>query len=123
MKICRTCLLEFELSEFYVHKQMKDGHLNICKSCIKSNVMIHRQKNIERIRQYDATRARLSHRKLLAKANIIKYRKNHPNRNSAVCKLNRALKNGKIKKLPCFECGNLKVEAHHASYDLPLAIV
>ena len=32
-KVCRECLIEKELSEYYVHKQMGDGHLNICKEC------------------------------------------------------------------------------------------
>ena len=33
-----------------------------------------------------------------------------------------ALKSGKINKQPCFVCGELKVEAHHADYSAPLAI-
>ena len=33
--------------EYYKHKQMRDGHLNICQSCIKSNVEKLRIKKLQ----------------------------------------------------------------------------
>ena len=38
IKICRNCKEHKEIEMFYVHKQMKDGHLNICIDCTKKRI-------------------------------------------------------------------------------------
>lgn len=37
-KVCRRCGRTLPITEFYAHPQMGDGHLNICKECIKAEM-------------------------------------------------------------------------------------
>lgn len=44
-KICFKCGIEQPLTSFHKHKQMKDGHLNKCASCVVKDVDLWRKKN------------------------------------------------------------------------------
>ena len=57
MKTCFKCGLEQDLSEFYKHAQMKDGHINKCKTCAKSDSRQHGSNT-----EYDRRRNKLPHR-------------------------------------------------------------
>lgn len=40
----------------------------------------------------------------------------NPEKNRARQSLNKAVKRGKVQKMPCFKCGEKKVDAHHEDY-------
>jgi len=48
--------------------------------------------------------------------------KQRSDKNYAHSAVSIALKNGSLKKEPCV-CGNIKVEAHHEDYSLPLDVI
>lgn len=123
MKHCRTCGEFRPLSDYYAHTAMADGHLNICKSCVKERVASHRLINIEKIREYDRDRAKLPHRVANNTQNTKIYRSHFKQRASANSKVSRAVANGKLTKLPCAVCGASRVEGHHPDYDRPLDVV
>ena len=120
-KPCKTCSVEKELSEFYTHAQMADGHLGICKLCVIARVLAHRKKNIDAIRAYDKLRGKLPHRKRHAAKMTKRWRTEHPGRNAAH---NKAQRTHRTAPRCCQMCGLLKrLERHHPDYALPLMIV
>ena len=136
MKTCIRCKKEKTISSFYKHKKMKDGHLNKCIECCIECEKIRRAENIEEIRAYDRLRGSLPHRQ---EANRIRqkteigqqwhreaskrYKEKYKNRAAARYILGNAVRDGKIKRLPCQLCGDEKSEGHHPDYDRPLDVV
>jgi hypothetical protein len=144
MKVCRKCGIEKDLSDYYKHSKMHDGHLNICIECTKIRISEHRALNIDKIREYDRLRGRLENRKtdnsnrrkklketnpeLLrkmeyerTKANREKYKEKH----RARLDLANALLRGDIKRPDmCQVCGIEKCKhGHHHDYRLPLDVI
>lgn len=122
MKRCFKCNQEKELDDFYVHKAMKDGHLNKCKECTKRDVKQYREDNSETLQVYEKYRSQLPHRKELDKLIHQRWKKQFPERRKAHEILGNAVRDGKVVPQVCFICGN-KAEAHHPDYSRPLDVV
>lgn len=123
MKECFKCNKRKALSEFYRHNQMADGHLNKCKDCTKSDVLLHRQENLEAIREYDRKRSKLPHRLDHTVNNTKKWREKYPKKYKAHSTLNNALRDGNLIRLPCEVCSDEKTVAHHCDYNKPLEVI
>lgn len=118
MKKCFKCGETKSLSEFYKHKQMKDGRLNKCKECTKRDNTKHRWENIEEIRQYDRSRGFRQGYEY-----IKEYRSRYPKKYAAHAAVSNAVKTGVLVPLPCEVCGtNEKVHAHHDDYSKQLDV-
>lgn len=139
-KKCRQCGKVKILDLFYAHPQMGDGHLNICKECIKSNNKKNRNKKIEYYRNYDLDRVdnpkRVAQRREYYEKNKAtnkykethyssnrKYRKKNRNKVNAHQKLDYAVKIGVVKKECCVVCGESKTFGHHYDYNKPLDVI
>lgn len=123
-KVCFKCGNLKSMDEFYKHKQMKDGHLNKCKQCTKADVSGNYQGNREYYAGYEQRRAQRPERKAAA----LVYQKNRRAKNpfpyKANCAVSNAVRDGKLFKEPCFNCGSIEdIEAHHMDYEKPLEVV
>ena len=122
-KECFKCHAVKPLSEFYKHPMMADGHVNKCKDCNKKDVTDNRNKNIERIREYDRERGKNPER-IKAIAEVVKvWRSEDRRRSSAHNAVSRAIKAGTLDRKPCIRCGDAKSVAHHEDYDKPLEVM
>ncbi len=122
-KECYRCHLIKPLSDFFTHPQMADGHLNKCKDCSNLDSQQNRRKNISYYREYDRLRSQLPHRQQ-KRMEILKQQKlEQPDKYYARTKANNALRDGYLKKEPCYFCGSEdNVEMHHPDYTKPLRV-
>lgn len=123
-KVCRKCKKDLPIEEYYIHSAMLDGHLNICKECVRERVRNHRERNIEKIREYDRNRGKQPKRIIKAKE-ITKRRRKETGYEKAHAKIERAIMNGTLEKCNiCQLCGSKNtLEAHHYDYSRPLDVI
>ena len=121
-KKCFKCNDIKPLQEFYRHTAMADGHLNKCKACTKNDVSKHREENLDKVREYDRNRGKRQGR-IDATVEITKaWRQEDKRRMAAHNAVARAIKSGKLKRMPCERCGTEKSVAHHDDYDFKLQV-
>jgi len=143
MKICKKCLIEKELSEFYVCKGNSDGRFGTCKDCTKDRVKKHRSKNIDEIRAYDRGRGRTEKRLKLNRdrykacnlteeqkqkmyESVKRYRRENAEKYRCHSLVGHAINSGKlVKPNRCSECGedNATIHGHHENYMRPLDVI
>ena len=124
MKVCFKCNENKDLSMFYKHSQMKDGHLNKCIECTKLDVHTRQHgAGREKVIAYDKKRyAEDPARKAACNGYAKKWSRENPKKRAAQYAVSNAVRSGKLIPLPCFICG-IKAEAHHPDYDQPLSVV
>ena len=138
MKICFKCNSEYPATSdfFYRHPRMADGLLGKCKECTKKDSQKRLEEKPEEVAAYERKRANLPHR---VEARSF-YKKTESGRSSHAKALRKqialfpekyrartavrnAVRDGKLLRLPCVECGEPKSEGHHEDYSKPLDVV
>lgn len=122
-KRCFKCKAVKELSLFYKHPNMLDGHLNKCKECTKKDVGVNRKARVGYYRNYDVIRSKTEKRIQLRNKTTAEYERKYPDRVKAVNAVNNALRDGRIKKFPCAFCGSKKSVGHHEDYSRPFDVI
>ena len=122
-KQCFKCRRVKDISLFYKHPQMGDGHLGKCKSCTKKDVKrrYYDPESRQKIIEYEHKRFKTPQRREKVKEYQARMREKYPGKYKARMKLSNAIRNGKLIKYPCW-CGEEKVEAHHKDYRKPLDV-
>lgn len=122
MKKCFKCGEDKPLDEFYKHPQMADGHLNKCKECNK--VDVRRNYRIRRAK-YQAYERERNQRPERRAAKLIYYRhglRRNPHKAIARNAVSNAIRDGRLMRMACENCGNPKSQAHHEDYFKPLDV-
>jgi hypothetical protein len=114
MKKCFKCNAIKDLSDFYPHKKMPDGHLNKCKECNRKDSALQLEKNKLNPEWLEKEKERVR-KKQLAK-------KGHP-KTLIYAEVKRRIHSGEIIKKPCEVCGKEKVQGHHEDYAKPYDLV
>jgi len=122
-KVCKVCLTNKPIEEFYKHPRGADGYQGKCKDCQKAMTLKARAANPEHYREYDRARGKLPHRVKAAIEQTKKWRDADKRRLSCHNAVARALRKGTIEPKPCCVCGSIKAFAHHESYNAPLDVV
>jgi len=153
MKTCSRCREEKQVEAFSLNKRRKDGRQDWCKVCISNRAFenrdlilqksaAYRQKNREKLRQYQsvynalhASKIREQSREWRAKIKLdpLKYERfkaqtrigvklsklKYPDRELARIAVKKAIESGEIVRPDCCSsCGvQCKPEAHHDSYE------
>lgn len=120
LKTCFKCSTQKSLDEFYRHPMMKDGRLNKCMECTKSDVRTNRRARIGHYRQYDRIRGNrqsLEYRRMYRIKSAEKYQAHYAVTN--------AVRDGRLEKPEvCSKClmPNEYIHGHHADYSRPLDV-
>jgi ribosomal protein S27AE len=122
-KECFKCKTIKPLDDFYKHSMMPDGHVNKCKICNKKDVLEHRLKNIDKVREYDRQRAKNPERQKVSTEISHAWRDADRRRGQCHNAVARAIKSGQLVRQPCLRCGSEKSLAHHEDYDQPLDVM
>jgi len=121
-KICTVCGEDKSLTDYYTHPFGMAGRMSKCKECHKSYVRTWYANTRPARSAYEQKRARRPERKTHV-ARCQQARKvNSPIKVKAWNAVSNAIRDKKLKRLPCEVCGNEKSQAHHDDYSNPLDV-
>lgn len=117
LKVCRDCGLSKPLSEFYIDGR-RGRHINSCKECKRAY-----ERRPERS-EYERKRYKVPERRAYSLANSKHWVRLNDDGYRAHNAANNAVRDGKLKRKPCQQCGSAEyVHKHHPDYSKPLEVV
>lgn len=121
-RVCIICKEEKDLeNDFHKHPTNRDGRDYRCKVCARA---IHRVKNNKKYttEMGRASFLRRQQRGVVYRDKLTMLAK-YPEKTIARDIYRKAVMSGKLLRMPCEVCGNVKSEGHHADYSKPLEVI
>lgn len=120
---CCVCYEIKLVDDYYPYARNQTGIMAACKECHNARTMRanrkYRDKRRAQRKRYNDT----PERRKAAYENTKKMYALYPEHQKARMKVYNAVKAGKLHKLPCSVCGEIKVQAHHNDYTRPLEVL
>lgn len=134
-KLCKKCLIDKPIEEFFKQPSNRDGRGSTCRSCATK-----RARELRNARPlFFREKHRMDARKDKRKESIKRWREKvgpeklgeyarraserHKDKVLARTAVGNAIKAGKIHRQPCSVCGDEEVQAHHEDYSKPLDVI
>lgn len=116
LKTCARCNAIKPTDDFYARQ-------NVCKECVKARVRENYRANRDHYVAYDKRREQEGNRKDFKATALKKHRTTHPDKYRARTAVNNAIRDGRLIRQPCQNCGTTQnVHAHHHDYSKPLDV-
>lgn len=133
MRTCKTCNETKPLMDFY--SQTTGGLFRDCKPCVRARVRANRLVKLDYYQEFDRARANLPHRvearkeyasteqgKAAARRCGRAWVQRNPLKKAATTAVGNALRDGRLARQPCEQCGAARAQAHHDDYSKPLDV-
>lgn len=121
-KACFRCNIVKPLTDFYAHPMMADGRLGKCKECARADVKARYALTITERHAYEAKRNATPERKARLQAAHKRHNADNPDKALARHLVAKAIRSGKLARLPCEVCGAPESQGHHEDYSKPLDV-
>ena len=120
-RICGLCGMEKTLEEYQRNKSNPLGRAYWCKECRRE---FDRQRNLQpdrrlQIKQWEQSERGKELRSLSRKKDRLLNRQKY----RAHRLVNKLIREGFIKKMPCEKCGDINSHGHHPDYSKPIKVV
>lgn len=122
-KLCVRCKKIKDIEQFNNNKRCKDGKYYYCKPCkseiSKSEARRHRKDYLRRSHKFRSTpKGKATVKRVYDNLKI-----NRPEVYRARVILNKTIRTGRLKRLPCEVCLEPNGHAHHEDYSKPLDVI
>ena len=126
-KVCRRCHREKPIEQYNKNPNMAAGRLHQCKNCVSDANRYRLLICGDAKRAADREWYREAYKKPEVRAKFYAHHKRrrrvHPDRERAISLVLSAIKYGRLTRMPCVICGDVRSHGHHEDYSKPLEVV